>query len=279
MMNKNNFSPASQNIQLRNNIHISGKGEQTIILAHGFGCNQNMWRFILPALEDKFNVVLFDYVGSGQSQLFEYSKTRYQSLEGYAQDIIDICDALALQNVIFAGHSVSATIGAIVSQQRPELFSEMIMVCPSPCFLNFTDEYQGGFNKDDLEELINLMDKNYIGWASYLAPLVMGQSHSESMISELSDSFCSTDPKYSKPFAKATFFSDYRSILPKTTLPCLILQSAQDSLAAVEIGQYMEQQIPDSTLAVINATGHCLHMTEPELVLKAMFSFLNNQGY
>ncbi|WP_191600556.1 alpha/beta fold hydrolase [Marinomonas algicola] len=267
---------APEAIIKRNNVQISGEGEQTIILAHGFGCDQNMWRFIKADLEKRFKVVVFDYVGSGKSQLSYYIPERYKSLEGYALDVIEICDALSLENVIFVGHSVSGTIGLLASQQREDLFSDIALVCPSPCFLNIKPEYFGGFDKEDLEELVNLMDKNYIGWANYLAPLVMGQSNPDELVEELTDSFCSTDPKYSKPFAMATFFSDYRALLPSVTSSCLVLQSSNDSLAAVEIGKYMESNIPQATLDIIDAKGHCLHMTEPQKVLHSLLNFLDD---
>lgn len=263
-----------EDILSRNHVHVSGKGERNIVLAHGFGCDQNMWRFLVPDLEKRFRVVVFDYVGSGNSSVLAYDKNRYQDLEGYAQDVIEICDTLDLKEVIFVGHSVSSIIGTIASVQRPDLFSKLVMVCPSPCFLNLGEDYSGGFNKEDLEELINLMDKNFIGWANYLAPLVMGQSHSEELINELSGSFCSTDPQYAKPFAKATFFSDHRSILSDAPHPCLIIQSTHDSLAAVEIGEYMAEEIPNSKFDLIEGIGHCLHMTEPKKVLDSIHTFL-----
>ncbi len=273
-MKNRTFNLQSESVLIRNNVHVSGSGEQTILLAHGFGCDQNMWRFMQPSLEEHFKVVVFDYVGCGKSQLSSYDPHRYKSLEGYALDIIEICDALNLKDVFFVGHSVSSIIGLIASKQRNDLFSNMVLVCPSPCFLNLAPEYYGGFDKEDLQELINLMDKNYIGWANYLAPLVMGQSNSEELTSELTESFCSTDPKYSKPFAKATFFSDYRDILSKINTPCLILQSANDSLAAVEIGVYMSNTLQKAELSVIEAKGHCLHMTEPNQVIQNMMSYL-----
>lgn len=276
LMNNHSLNLQSENILNRNNVHISGNGEQTIILAHGFGCDQNMWRFLKADLEKHFKVVVFDYVGSGKSQLSAYEPERYKSLEGYALDVIEICDALALKNATFIGHSVSGIIGLLASQQRLDLFSNLILVCPSPCFLNIKPEYFGGFDKEDLEELVNLMDKNYIGWANYLAPLVMGQSNPDELIEELTDSFCSTDPKYSKPFAKATFFSDYRRILSDVTPPCLVLQSSNDSLAAVDIGKYMVNNIPHATLDIIEAKGHCLHMTEPKKVLRSVLTFLDS---
>lgn len=259
----------------RNNINISGTGDKTLLLAHGFGCDQNMWRFMLPELEKKFKVVLFDYVGSGKSDLASFSKERYVSLEGYAKDIEEILVALDLSNVSIISHSVSSIIAGIASLNVGDRISDITMVCPSPCFLNIPPEYIGGFEREDLEELINLMDKNYIGWANYLAPLVMGASHSTELIGELSGSFCSTDPIVAKTFAKATFFSDYRSMLKDILKPTLIFQSSNDSLAAPEIGNYIAANIKDSQLELIEAVGHCLHMTDSALLSPHVIDFIN----
>jgi sigma-B regulation protein RsbQ len=262
-------------VQRRNNVKITGNSNgPTLLLAHGFGCDQNMWRFMLPELERHYQVVLFDYVGSGKSLLSAYSVEKYQSLVGYAQDIIDIIQALNLKDVVVIGHSVSAIIAALASLKIPTLIQQIIMVCPSPCFLNFPPDYYGGFKREDLEELIDLMDKNYIGWANYLAPLVMGRSHSEALIGELSGSFCSTDPIVAKTFAKATFFSDYRHILPEIHCATLILQSASDALAAESVGRYMASQIPHSEFSLIAAEGHCLHMTNAEDILPVIHQFI-----
>jgi sigma-B regulation protein RsbQ len=250
----------------KNNVNVIGTGKKTLLLAHGFGCDQNMWRFMLPALTPHYKVVLFDYVGSGKSDLCHYDKARYSSLEGYAQDVLDVCEALALKDVIFVGHSVSSMIGLIASLNRPDFFSQLVMICPSPCFLNFKPDYFGGFEKADLEELIDLMDKNYIGWANYLAPLVMGANNSEKLVGELSGSFCSTDPIVAKTFAKATFFSDYRHLLKEAKHPALIFQSSQDALAPIDIGKYVAEELPLAKLHIIEAHGHCLHMTHSDSI-------------
>lgn len=223
----------------RNNVTIEGTGSKTLMLAHGFGCDQNMWRYITPELKKHYRLVLFDYVGSGQSDINAYSTQKYATLEGYANDIADIVLALNLYNVSLVGHSVSSIIASIASIRLGERISDITMICPSPYFLNEPPNYLGGFEREDLEELINLMDKNYIGWANYLAPLVMGSNQSTELIGELSDSFCSTDPVVAKTFAKATFFSDYRSLLNEIQKPTLIVQCTKDTLAAPEIGEYM----------------------------------------
>jgi sigma-B regulation protein RsbQ len=270
-----NFMTFASEITKRNNITISGAGKKTLLLAHGFGCDQNMWRFMLPALTPHYKVILFDYVGSGKSDITHYDKARYSSLEGYAQDILDICEALELHDVIFVGHSVSSMIGLIASIQKPTLFSQLVMICPSPCFLNFKPDYIGGFEKADLEELIDLMDKNYIGWANYLAPLVMGSNNSEQFVGELSGSFCSTDPLVAKTFAKATFFSDYRHLLKEAKHPVLIFQSSQDALASSDIGEYMTKQLPQADLKLVEAQGHCLHMTHPDIINQGLRDYID----
>lgn len=244
------------------------------MLAHGFGCDQNMWRFMLPVLEKQYQVVLFDYVGSGNSIVTDYTTAKYSSLEGYAADIIDIIDELQLENVTVISHSVSSIIASIAHLKIPDVITRIIMVCPSPCFLNFPPDYEGGFEKSDLEELIQLMDKNYIGWANYLAPLVMGSSQSPELIAELSGSFCSTDPLIAKNFAKATFFSDYRHILKDIACPSLILQSSSDSLANENVGRYMADNIINSAFEVVKAEGHCLHMTNHEDIVPIILQFI-----
>ena len=263
----------ADDINRRNNIKVIGSGAHTLLLAHGFGCDQNMWRFITGTLSRQFKIVLFDYVGSGNSDVSAFDPHKYGSLEGYAQDIIDICQELELENVTLVGHSVSSMIGLIASIQAPRHFLNLVMVCPSPCFLNLPPDYLGGFDKADLEELISLMDKNYIGWANYLGPLVMGAENGAEMIKELSDSFCSTDPVIAKSFAKATFFSDSRHLLPKAKHPSLILQSTMDALAAPSIGEYMQSTMPQSELQLIEAEGHCLHMTHPNQVDRSIIDF------
>jgi len=261
-------------IKKRNNVTIHGNGVSIIVLAHGFGCDQRMWRFVLPALTEKYTVVLFDYVGSGKSELSAFSADKYSSLEGYASDVLDVINDLDYKTVDFIGHSVSAMIGVIAALKQPALFSNLIMVCPSPCFLNDPPHYQGGFEKSDLEELIQLMDKNYIGWAEYLAPLVIGANAPSALVGELSGSFCSTDPLVAKTFAKATFFGDHRALLPRCDTKTLILQSKTDSLASVAVGEYIDQHMPNSSLSILNTEGHCIHMTDPDETSRLIIDFL-----
>lgn len=266
--------PAYDDIIRRNNVQITGTGQQVMLMAHGFGCNQLMWRFLTPHLSSQYKLVLFDYVGSGASNLAAYSRQKYADLDGYAQDIVDICTSLDLHDVVLVGHSVSSIISLLAARQIPQRIHSIVMVCPSPCFLNDPPEYMGGFNKADLTELIDLMDKNYIGWAQYLAPLVAGNAEQDFVSAELAESFCSTNPISAKNFAKATFFSDYRALLPQNTHPVLLLQSQTDALAALCVGEYMHKQTPNSVLQVVEAKGHCLHMTHPQQVAAHIVQFM-----
>jgi len=263
-----------QSLIERNNIHIEGSGKKVILMAHGFGCDQRMWRFISPHFAEDYQLISFDYVGSGGSQIDAYERERYASLEGYAQDIIVICEALELYDVTLLGHSVSGIISLLAAQEIPARINNLIMVCPSPYFMNDPPGYFGGFEYEDLQELLDLMDSNFIGWASYLSPLVMGQNHSQELVGELNDSFCSTDPVVAKNFARATFFSDYRWLLPFNQHPTLLIQSRWDALTPLDVTKYMQNKMSLAETKIIEAEGHCPHMSSPALVVDAMRSFL-----
>ncbi len=268
----------SSSILKRNNVTIFGDGKQVILFAHGFGCDQNMWRFVTPAFQEDYKIILFDYVGCGKSDSTAYNAERYSELHGYAQDILDICDALQLEEIIFVGHSVSSMIGLLAAIDRPELFSKMIFVSPSPRYLNDTD-YKGGFSREDLDGLLDVMDNNYVGWANFLAPVIMKNQDRPELSKELEESFCATDPLIARNFAEVTFFSDNRSDLSNLTLPCLILQCADDALAPDEVGAYVHQMVKGSTLKRMKATGHCPHMSHPEETIAFIQEFLNHDLY
>lgn len=244
-----------------------------MMFAHGFGCDQNMWRFLTPAFENDYRIILFDYVGAGNSDTSAYNKERYSSLQGYAQDILEICEELQLRNVILVGHSVSSMIGLLAAVEEPEYFEKMIMVGPSPCYINH-DNYKGGFERKDIEGLLDTMEKNYIGWANFLAPNIMGNKDRPHLGEELTQSFCSTDPLIARQFAEATFFSDNRSDLTKTKVPSLILQCSDDIIAPLEVGEYLAKNLPGSSLRVMKATGHCPHMSEPEETISLIKEYL-----
>lgn len=263
-------------ISRRNNVKISGTGSQTLLFAHGFGCDQNMWRFVAPEFEDEYQVVLFDYVGSGKSDLEAYDEKRYSELAGYAEDVIEICDALELRDVIFVGHSVSSMIGALASIERPELFSHLILLVPSPCYINHPPDYTGGFEREDLEGLFEMMDKNFIGWASFLAPVVMKNPERPELGAELEESFCSTDPKIARNFAEATFYSDNRADLEKIEAPSLIVQVTDDAVAPVSVGEFMHEKMPNSRLVLMDASGHCPHMSHPRETIEIVKNYLKS---
>lgn len=265
-------------ITKRNNVKIMGTGNQVMLFAHGFGCDQNMWRFITPAFQDNYKIVLFDYVGSGKSDLNAYNAERYGNLNGYADDILEICDELALENVIFVGHSVSSMIGLIAAVKRPELFQKVIFVGPSARYINDGTDYLGGFERKDIEELLETMDKNYIGWANFLAPAIMKNPEQPGLSQELTESFCSTDPVIARKFAEVTFFSDNRNDLPNLKVPSLIMQCSDDLIAPLEVGDYLHRNIPGSTLKVMQATGHCPHMSAPDETISIIKEYLANNS-
>ncbi|WP_353931368.1 alpha/beta hydrolase [Okeanomitos corallinicola TIOX110] len=264
----------NQDIITRNHVNILGQGKQPMLFAHGFGCDQNMWRFITPAFEKDYKIILFDYVGSGKSDLQSYSVERYSHLHGYAQDILEICRELDLKDIIFVGHSVSSMVGVLASIQTPEIFSRLIFVGPSPCYINHPPDYIGGFEKQDIEDMLDIMDKNYIGWANFLAPVVMKNEDKPELTQELEASFCSTDPIIAKAFAKTTFFSDNRGDLPQVTIPSLILQCAEDAIAPTEVGYYLASHLYKSTLKLMNATGHCPHLSHPQETIDLIRNYL-----
>ena len=263
----------SKNISIRNNVHVFGKGTKNMMFAHGFGCDQNMWRYITPAFENDYKIILFDYVGAGKSDISAYNTERYESLQGYAQDVLEICEELKLKDIIFVGHSVSAMIGLLAAIEEPGHFEKLIMVGPSPCYIN-KDNYIGGFEKQDIEGLLETMEKNYIGWANFLAPKIIANPDRPELGNELTESFCSTDPIIATQFARATFFSDNRHDLKKNDVPSLILQCSEDIIAPLEVGEYLSKQLNHSTLKIMKATGHCPHMSEPSETISLIKEYL-----
>ena len=261
-------------ILARNNVMISGRGTQPMLFAHGFGCDQNMWRFIAPAFEDDYRLVLFDYVGSGGSDLSAYDAGKYASLEGYAQDLLDVCHALDLRDVIFVGHSVSGMVGVLAANREPDRFANLVLVGPSPRYLNDGTDYVGGFEHADLVGLLDMMDRNYIGWANFLAPVIMKNGDQPALGAELEASFCSTDPIIARKFAEATFFADNRADAAAVGVPSLIIQSADDAIAPQAVGEYLHRTMPQSTYRLLDVTGHCPHMSHPEETVATIRDYL-----
>ena len=265
----------SANVIQRNNVRVSGNGTQPMLFAHGFGCDQNMWRYVAPAFADAYRIVLFDYVGSGHSDKSAFNRDRYGSLEGYAQDVLDVIHALDLRDVIFVGHSVSSMVGVIAANREPDRFAQLIMVGPSPRYINDGD-YVGGFERADIDGLFEMMDKNFMGWANFLAPAIMKNPDRPELGSELAESFCSTDPVIARRFAEATFYADNRADLASVSVPSLVLQCSDDMVAPLEVGDYLAKNLPGSTMRVMQANGHCPHMSHPDETIALMKDYLQS---
>ncbi len=262
----------------RNNILITGRDDQQVMmLANGFGCDQNMWRLLAPALAEDFRVVLFDHVGSGHSDMSFWEPQHYQTLDGYADDILQICHELDLQDVIFVGHSVSAMMGVLAAIREPGLFSKLILVGPSPRYIDDAG-YRGGFSEADIDELLDSLDSNYLGWSAAMAPVIMGNADRPELGEELTNSFCRTDPQAARAFARTTFLSDNRSDLARIAVPTLILQCSSDVIAPAEVGEYVRAHIPASTLVTLPATGHCPQLSAPDATLAAIRSYARADG-
>ncbi|WP_372728931.1 alpha/beta fold hydrolase [Nocardioides sp.] len=261
----------------RHHVALSGRAEgQPIVFAHGYGCDQSMWRLVTPAFEEEHRVVLFDLAGAGSADPAAYDPERHSSLEGYAQDVVDLLEELDLQDVIFVGHSVSATIGILAERRVPERFGALVLVGPSPRYID-DPPYVGGFSEQDIHELLGSLSSNYLGWSSVMAPVIMGNEDRPEYGQELTASFCRTDPDIARRFARATFLSDNRADLPLVSTPTLVLQCSSDVIAPVEVGEYVHQQIPGSAYALLEATGHCPHLSAPGETIAAITSFLRDR--
>lgn len=259
--------------QKRNNVRVSGSGDVTMVFAHGFGCDQNMWRLLTPGFDQRFRVVTFDLVGSGGSDLSCYDQTKYGTLDGYADDLLEIIEQHANGPVIFVGHSVSAMIGLLATIKAPERFLAQLMIGPSPCYVNDGD-YIGGFEREDIDDLLATVESNYLGWSSAMAPAIMGSPEQPELSVELTNSFCRTNPDIAKHFARVTFLSDHRAELGKSQVPALIVQCSDDLIAPMAVGEYMHRVLPRSMLSVIDNVGHCPHLSAPSASSAAMEGFL-----
>ena len=262
-------------ILVRNNVHTAGTGRTAMVFSHGFGCDQNMWRHVWPAFQDQFRIILFDHVGAGRSDLKAYDSRKYSHLEGYADDVVEIGNELRLRDAVFVGHSVSAMVGLLASIRAPSMFRSLVMVGPSPRYID-DDGYLGGFKQQQIDELLDLLSDNHMGWSTTMAPVIMGNPDRPELGQELTNSFCRTDPSIAKEFARVTFYSDNRADLTRVTIPSLILQCSEDLIAPVAVGEYMHRQMPNSKLVILKATGHCPNLSAPEEVISAMRAFVSN---
>lgn len=258
----------------RNNVVVTGRHDgRPMLFLHGFGCDQDMWRYVAPAFEQEFRVVLLDHVGAGGSDLTAYDAQKYATLDGYADDVLEVCRELDLRDVVLVGHSVSAMIGMLASLGEPERFGALVMIGPSPRYLDDTG-YTGGFTREDIDELLESLDSNYLGWSTAMAPVIMGNADRPELGQELTSSFCRTDPEIAKRFARATFLADNRSDLRRVTTPTLVMQCSRDAIAPEVVGRFVHDEIPGSTLALLEATGHCPNLSAPEETVRTIRDFV-----
>jgi len=257
----------------RHNVTLAGTGATSMVFAHGFGCDQNMWRFVAPAFEDQYRTVLFDHVGAGRSDLTAYDPEKYASLDGYADDVVTLCREAGVEHGVFVGHSVSAMIGVLAVNKAPDLFDRLILIGPSPRYINDGD-YFGGFTEPQIAELLDFLDSNHLGWSQAMAPIIMGNPDRPELGEELTNSFCRTDPDIAKRFARVTFLSDNRADLSHIKVPVLILQCSDDVIAPTSVGEYVHSNIPNSKLVTLDAVGHCPNLSAPNETIAAMRAFL-----
>lgn len=260
-------------VRARNNVSVIGReGRPVVVLAHGFGCDQNLWRLVAPTLAEDFRVVLFDHVGAGRSDLSAWSPRRYATLHGYADDVLGILRELELRDVVFVGHSVAAMMGVLAAIEEPQRFSKLILLTPSPCYINHED-YRGGFSEADIVELLDSLDSNYLGWSAAMAPVIMANPERPELGEELTNSFCRTDPTVARAFAHTTFLSDNRADLSKVSVPTLVIECTQDAIAPREVGAFVHARIQSSELVTLDATGHCPQLSAPEATTEAIAAF------
>ena len=244
-----------------------------MLFAHGYGCDQNMWRLVTPAFEEDHRIVLFDHVGYGGSDSSAFDPERYSSLDAYADDVLAICHELELEDVVFVGHSVSSMIGVLAAKREPELFDRLVLVGPSPRYID-EDGYTGGFRREDIDELLDSLESNYLGWSSQMAPVIMGNPDRPELGEELTNSFCRTDPAIAAQFARVTFLSDNRADLDGVEVPALVLQCSDDAIAPRAVGEFVHERLPQSELVLLRATGHCPNLSAPEETVDAIRAFL-----
>jgi sigma-B regulation protein RsbQ len=260
-------------VQFRNNVHITGSGATTLVFVHGFGCDQTMWRFLVPPLAGRFRIVQYDLTGSGRSDLTAYDRTKHGTLAGHVADLLEILDACAAGPCVVVGHSVGASIALLATVAAPERFLAQVLVGPSPCYVNDGD-YVGGFNAEDIDGLLDTMEKNFVDWSRRMAPAIMGAPNQPELGEELTRSFCRNDPAVARHFARVTFTADIRAAVPQTRVPALILQCSDDLIVPREVGDWLHRQMPDSTLNVIDNVGHCPHLSAPTASSQAIERFL-----
>jgi len=277
-------SVAAVDVVRRNNVKITGPPDgRPLLFAHGFGCDQHMWRRVAPHFEDRYRVVMFDHVGVGDSDLAAYDPERYSTLQGYADDVVQICETLGLDDVIFVGHSVASMIGVLAANTQPQWFAKLVMVGPSARYIDEEGVeggvgYIGGFSRSDIDDMLDSLDSNYLGWSAVMAPLIVGNTDRPELGRELTDSFCRTDPAIARRFAAVTFLSDNRVDLCDVSVPSLVIQCRNDVIAPIVVGEYVHQHLPNSSYVILEATGHCPNLSAPQETIAAIATFLGSVG-
>jgi sigma-B regulation protein RsbQ len=261
-------------VRTRNNVHIAGSDTgPTIVLAHGFGCDQNLWHRVTAQLTPNFNVVLFDHVGSGESDPSAWDDQRYSTLDGYAQDIMELLQDLDLHEVTFVGHSVAAMMGVLAVTTDASRFAKLVLLAPSPRYVG-DEGYRGGFSRADIDELLDSLESNYLGWSRAMAPVIAGVFDRPELTEELAETFCRADPACARVFARATFLADNRADLANVSIPTLVIDCAQDAIAPREVGAYVQQHIPRSELVTLETIGHCPQLSAPDATAQAIAAFV-----
>ncbi|KAF4410998.1 MULTISPECIES: alpha/beta fold hydrolase [Streptomyces] len=265
-------------VRTRNNVSVTGRDDGPVVmLAHGFGCDQNLWRLVAPVLAAECRVVLFDYVGSGASDPAAWRAERYSTLDGYTRDVLEICEELDLRDVVFVGHSVSAMVGVLAAAREPERFAKLVLLTPSPRYIDEGD-YRGGFSREDIEELLESLESNYLGWSATMAPVIMGNADRPELGEELTNSFCRTDPEMARVFARTTFLSDNRADLERVAVPTLVIESASDAIAPREVGAFVHDRVAGSRLVTLDASGHCPQLSAPDQTAEAILAYATEKS-
>ena len=263
---------------LRNNVQVTGKGTRPLVFAHGYGCDQAVWHKIVPAFTNSYKIVTYDLTGSGHSELWAYDRNKYATLQGHATDLIEICQTLGLDRPVIIGHSVSAMSAVLAANAKPDFFTALAMIAPSPCYVNHPP-YEGGFEQSDIEGLLDFLDSNFMGWSTKMAPIIMGVQDDPDLAAGLTTSFCRSDSEIAKHFGRVTFTSDHREDVKDLTLPALIMQCRKDIVAPLAVGNWLKANMPSSDLVVMNAQGHCPHLSAPAETIAALKTFLSDIDY